>query len=167
MKHATITMRPPHAQQGAVLITSLIFLVILTMLAVSSMSTNTLEERMAANAVENNIVFQAAASMAPVAWRKFWEETNPEKFQPSELQNKAPDTIPNFDSNNTAIKYQAFYEQESAPQRCDGDTDPSQCGETGQTARQFYRVKTTAKNSTTGISATIHMGGYKWGPAVN
>ena len=167
MKHATLTTRPRHAQQGAVLITSLIFLVILTMLAVTSMSTNTLEEKMAANAVENNIVFQAAASVAPVVWRKFWEETDPEKFQPSELQKKAPDTIIDFDGNKTNIEYLAAYEQESAPQRCDGDTDPSQCGETGQTARQFYRVKTTAKNSATGVSATIHMGGYKWGPAVN
>ena len=167
MKHTTITARPRHRQQGAVLITSLIFLIILTILAVTSMSTNTLEERMAANAVENNIVFQAAESAAPLTWNSFWGQTNPDNFRPDALQGKAPDTIEDFDGNKTDIEYLAFYEQESDSRRCAGDTDPAQCSEAGQTSRQFYRVKTTAKNTDTGVSATIHMGGYKWGPASN
>ena len=167
MKHATLATRPRHRQQGAVLITSLVFLIILTMLAITSMSTNTLEEKMAANAVENNIVFQAAESVAPVAWNSFWGDSNQDNFRPGALQGKAPDKITDFDGNKTDIEYLAAYEQESKPQRCAGDTDPSQCSEVGQTSRQFYRIKTTAKNSATGVSATVHMGGYKWGPASN
>lgn len=165
MKHATPATRPRHAQQGAVLITSLVFLIILTMLAITSMSTNTLEERMAANAVENNIVFQAAESVAPVAWNSFWGQTDPEKYRPGALQGKAPDTITNFDGNRTDIEYLAAYEQESRPQRCAGDTNPAQCSEVGQTSRQFYRIKTTAENADTKVSATVHIGGYRWGPA--
>ena len=167
MKHAVITARPRHKQQGAVLITSLVFLIILTMLAVTSMSTNTLEEKMAANAVENNLVFQAAESATPLVWNSFWLETDPDKFRPEALKNKTPDIITNFDGNDTNIEYSAVYEQQSAAQRCDGDTDPAQCSEAGQTSRQFYRVNTTARNSQTGVSASIHVGGYKWGPAAN
>ena len=167
MKHTVITARPRHKQQGAVLITSLVFLIILTMLAVTSMSTNTLEEKMAANAVENNLVFQAAESAMPLVWNSFWLETDPDKFRPEALKNKTPDTITNFDGNSTDIEYNAVYEQQSAAQRCEGDTDPTQCSEAGQTSRQFYRVNTTARNSQTGVSATIHVGGYKWGPAAN
>ena len=167
MKHRILATRPRHRQQGAVLIISLVFLIILTMLAITSMSTNTLEERMAANAVENNIVFQAAESVAPVAWNSFWGQTDPEKYRPGALQGKAPDTITDFDGNRTEVKYLAAYEQESTPQRCAGDTTPAQCSEVGQTSRQFYRIKTTATNADTKVSATVHIGGYRWGPAAD
>ena len=51
-------------QSGAALITALVFLVIMTMLALSSMQTNTLEEKMAANTQEINRAFQAADTAA-------------------------------------------------------------------------------------------------------
>ena len=174
MKHATLATRPRHRQQGAVLITSLVFLIILTMLAITSMSTNTLEERMAANAVENNILFQAAESVAPVAWNSFWGQTDPEKYRPGALQGKTPDIITNFDGNRTDIEYSAAYQQEGIPQRCAGDTNPAQCSEVGQTSRQYYRIETKAtnadikaKNPKTRVSATVHIGGYRWGPAAD
>ena len=47
-------------QNGAALVTALVLLTIMTMLAMTSMSTNTLEEKMAANAQEMNRAFQAA-----------------------------------------------------------------------------------------------------------
>lgn len=50
----------PRQQQGVVLVTALVFLVILTLLGITSMSTNTLEERMAANAQDINRAFQTA-----------------------------------------------------------------------------------------------------------
>ncbi len=49
-------------QRGAVLVTALVFLVILTLLGITSMSTNTLEERMAGNFQDANRAFQAAES---------------------------------------------------------------------------------------------------------
>lgn len=51
-------------QSGAALITALVFLVVMTMLALSAMNTNTLEEKMAANSQEFNRVFQAADTAA-------------------------------------------------------------------------------------------------------
>lgn len=47
-------------QQGVVLITALIFLVVLTLISVASMRTTGLEEKMAANALNQDLAFQAA-----------------------------------------------------------------------------------------------------------
>lgn len=54
--------RQARRQQGAVLITGLIFLLVLTMLGISAMSINALEERMAGNSRDLNLAFQAAES---------------------------------------------------------------------------------------------------------
>ena len=48
------------AQRGAALIVSLVFLIVLTLLGVSSMRTTTLQERMAGNLRDSNLAFQAA-----------------------------------------------------------------------------------------------------------
>lgn len=47
-------------QRGAVLITSLLILLILTLIGVAALTTTTLQERMAGNARGRNIAFQAA-----------------------------------------------------------------------------------------------------------
>jgi len=74
----------PGKQKGAVLVTALVFLVILTMLGITSMTTNILEERMAANTQEVNRAFQAAessiytafdSSTAFVGTKAGWEAT--------------------------------------------------------------------------------------------
>ena len=54
-------------QQGVVLITALVFLVVLSMLGITMMSTNTLEERMAANMQDYNRAFQSAESAIVLA----------------------------------------------------------------------------------------------------
>lgn len=48
------------AEHGAALIVALVFLLIMTVLGVSSMSTTTLQERMAGNLRDKNLAFQAA-----------------------------------------------------------------------------------------------------------
>lgn len=58
-------MRQLHAesqQRGAVLVVSLIVLLLLTILAITASNTATLQERMASNAQEANVAFQAAES---------------------------------------------------------------------------------------------------------
>ena len=49
-----------HRQRGAVLIVSMIFLIIMTLLAVTGMTTTSLEEKMASNSQETSRAFQAA-----------------------------------------------------------------------------------------------------------
>lgn len=66
MKINTI-QRSTKSQKGAALITALFFLVILTTLAMSSMNTNILDEKMAANTQEKNRAFQTAETALAIA----------------------------------------------------------------------------------------------------
>ena len=50
----------PPAQSGAVLVVAMIFLIVMTLLAVTGMSTTSMEERMASNSQESMKAFQAA-----------------------------------------------------------------------------------------------------------
>lgn len=50
----------PHKQQGAIFITGLVFLVVISLLGVTAMKTSTLEERMAGNSRDRNLALQAA-----------------------------------------------------------------------------------------------------------
>jgi len=51
---------PPHQQQGVVLMVALVFLVIITMLGLTAMRTNIIEERLAGNSRDWALAFQAA-----------------------------------------------------------------------------------------------------------
>lgn len=50
----------PHKQQGAIFITGLVFLVVISLLGVTAMKTSILEERMAGNSRDRNLALQAA-----------------------------------------------------------------------------------------------------------
>lgn len=52
----------PRQQRGVVLAVSLILLLLLTILAITASTSSTLQERMAANAQDENIAFQASES---------------------------------------------------------------------------------------------------------
>ncbi len=63
MKTRPMSLLPtPARQRGAILVIALLFLVLLTIIGVSSMSGVTLEEKMAGNLREQNLAFQAAES---------------------------------------------------------------------------------------------------------
>ena len=55
-------------QSGAALIVSLLFLVMLTLVGISAMTTTTLEEKMSANARDYNVAFQSAEAALRDAW---------------------------------------------------------------------------------------------------
>lgn len=50
----------PHGQQGVALVLALVFLVILTIMGLAAMGTTSLEEKMAGNAKDRNLAFQAS-----------------------------------------------------------------------------------------------------------
>jgi type IV pilus assembly protein PilX len=60
--------RPRHHQSGAVLVVALLFLLIITMLGVTSMQSTTSEERMAGNVRDWNNSLQAAEAALRDAW---------------------------------------------------------------------------------------------------
>ncbi len=61
-------------QRGAVLIVSLIFLLLMTLIGVTAMQTTTLQERMAGNMRDQNLAFQAAE--AALRQGEVWLATN-------------------------------------------------------------------------------------------
>lgn len=63
----------PAGQNGAALIISLIFLLLMTLIGVTSMQTTTLEERMAGNTRDRNLALQAAE--AGLRQGELWLET--------------------------------------------------------------------------------------------
>lgn len=71
----------PARQRGAILIFCLVFLLVLTMMGVTSMESAVLEERMAGNMQDQNAAFQSAETSlkAAEAWlmgQRFWPETS-------------------------------------------------------------------------------------------
>jgi type IV pilus assembly protein PilX len=70
MRHALRINR--RGQRGAILIIALMFLVVLTMLALTTMSGITLEERMAGQYRDLNVAFQAAEAGLRDAERDIW-----------------------------------------------------------------------------------------------
>lgn len=62
-----------HRERGAVLIVALLFLVMLTMLGITAMTGTTMEERMAGNARDKSIAFQAAEAALRDARRDLGE----------------------------------------------------------------------------------------------
>lgn len=69
MKNIIAQSAPASQQKGAVLLVSLIFLVILTLLGISALNTTVLEARLAKNAQERTRAFQATETgLAESAW---------------------------------------------------------------------------------------------------
>ena len=59
-----------HSQHGVALITGLIFLVVLTLISMSAIKSTSLEERMAGNARDQNLAFQATEAVIREALKK-------------------------------------------------------------------------------------------------
>ena len=74
-------MRPDfsHHERGAVLIVALLFLVMLTMLGITAMTGTTMEERMAGNARDNSVAFQAAEAALRDARRDLGSWPEPDR----------------------------------------------------------------------------------------
>lgn len=144
------TMNRFHSrQEGAALITALVLLIVLTMLGLSSMSTNTMEERMAANSQEMNRAFQAAESGVGLAF------TNADSFSINNTEdNPVTDTKSDFGSYKADVTYEAAFRQATPPKRGSGwDTSY---------ALYHFDVASTA-NTPSGASTTIHAGAYQVG----
>ncbi|MCP3868166.1 MAG: pilus assembly protein PilZ [Gammaproteobacteria bacterium] len=70
-----ITLRNRGRQRGAILITALMILLLMTLFGLSTMDTNILEEKMAGNMRDRNVAFQAAESALRAAERWLLAQT--------------------------------------------------------------------------------------------
>jgi len=155
-------------QSGAALVTALVLLTIMTMLAMTSMSTNTLEEKMAANVQEMNRAFQIAESGLKLAMG------DADAFDPinSVNDNGTPfdesDDIYDYQVTNTTLStaytteivYRAWFREEKGAGGSRGggyDVDKSLF---------FFDLESTGSTQTA-ISTSVHSGAYQVGPGSN
>lgn len=143
------TATPGKSQAGAALITALVLLVILTMLGLSSMSTNTMEERMAANSQEMNRAFQAAESGLDLAYADVDSfNLNNTKDNPNTFTNNS------FGDYGAELTYSIAFRQETPPQRGSG----------WDSSYALYHFDMESKGTTpSGATTVIHAGSYQVG----
>ncbi len=138
-------------QQGAALVTALMFLIILTMIALNSMTTNTLEERMASNSQEINRSFQAAE-------RGLILMRNDADAMTDTSGTTTPTTDANFGiDNNINLVYSTTYQQQTKTRRGSSPSDPSN-------AYQHFDYTSTATAG--GVVTVLHAGAYREGPSI-
>ena len=137
-----------HHQNGAALITALVMLVILTMLGLSSMSTNTMEERMSANSQEINRAFQTAESGLDQAY------VNVDGFSLNKTVANPNTYSSNVGAYNAKLTYAIGFRQQTPPKRGSGwDSNYS-----------LYHFDMTSTGTTdSGATTTIHAGSYQVG----
>lgn len=139
----------PGHEQGAALITALIFMVILTMLALGSMNTSTLEERMAANSQEVNRAFQTAESGLEIAFN----DANSFSINNTEA-NPYTGSNTNFGSYGADTTFEVAFRQQTAPKRGSG----------WDSSYALYHFDVGSSGATdSGASTTIHAGAYQVG----
>jgi len=136
-------------QQGAALITALVLLVILTLLGLSSMRTNVMEERMAANSQEMVRAFQSAESGLELAF------DNAASFDISNTAvNPLKQNDPDFAGQDIDLTYQSIFRQMTPPKRGSG----------WDSGYAFYHFNLSSNAATvSGATSTINAGAYQVG----
>ena len=162
MMHRSIHM---HSQRGAALVTSLVLLTIVTLLAITSMGTNTLEEKMAANSQEVNRAFQTAETgLEKILADDDAFDTN-NKVDDNGTPFIPDDDIYDFtdqdldvgDEYHAETVYAAEFRQKTVPKRSAEGWNAE--------VYSFYHFDLTATGVTAaGISTALYAGAYQVGP---
>lgn len=154
-------------QQGAVLITALVMLVLLTLLGITSMGTTTMEERMAANSQESNRAFQAASTGLEIVFNdgKAFDTRNTKDTDGTGNDTYADLDDPTKDKSNTNVgggsysaraTYNSIYVSNTAPPRGSG----------WDSTYAYYNFDLSSTGTTaSGATATVHGGAYQVGKA--
>jgi len=154
-------LHPLKQQRGAVLITALIMLVILTLLGLSSISTTTMEERMAANTQEITRAFNAASTGIAQVFNDedAFDTTNTlvtDGTADDPYNKSASVGASGTYSYAATTEFNSVYRQMTVPPRGSG----------WDATYGFYHFDLSATGSTnTGATTTIHAGAYQVGRA--
>jgi type IV pilus assembly protein PilX len=151
-------------QSGAVLVTALVFLVIMTLLALSSITTNTLEERMAANIQEINRSFQAAETGLAIIMVDDTAFETANTVDDNGTPGDPTDDIYTYDKADAGVGgtggysgsagYRSAFVQKTTPPRGSG----------WDSSMAFYFFDFESVGSlNSGASTTLHAGGYQVG----
>lgn len=151
-------------ESGAILITALVMLVILTLLGLSTISTSTLEEKMAANSQEINRAFQTAETGLEIAMTDDTAFTTTNLVDDNGTVDDYTDDIYSYEATNNSLSsygasttYRAEYRQKTSPPRGSG-WDAS--------IYAFYYFDLSGTGSTpSGAASEVHGGAYQIGPS--
>jgi hypothetical protein len=138
----------PHVanrQNGAALITALVVLIILTLLAISTLSTSTMEERMAFNSQEINRSFQTADSGITIIFA-----------DPDALNTVVPYTGTETVGTST-VNYDSVF-RESVP--IDRSSNLSQMWEAGKYSKYYFDLNSSSQ-TVSGITTEIEGGAFQ------
>lgn len=151
-------------QSGAILVTSLVMLVILTMLGLATMSTSTLEEKMAANSQEVNRAFQVAETGLEIAMTDQGAFTTKNVVDDNGTPDDYTDDVYTYENTNNTLSsygasttYRAEYKQKTAPPRGSG-------WDISTYAYYYFNLSGTG-STVSGASASISGGAYQVGPS--
>ena len=158
MKHRSIASRN---QSGAALVTALVLLTIVTLLAITSMGTNTLEEKMAANSQEVNRAFQTAETGLRLAFADDTAFNTGNALDDNGTPFNPADDIYDFSGTDTGVgdysadtDFGSYFRQKTIPKRGSG----------WDTTMAFYHFDLVSKGRTeSGASTTLHAGAYQVG----
>lgn len=141
-------------QDGAALITALVFLVILTLLAITSISTTTLEEKMAANSQEINRVFQASETGLGLAFADNLSFNTANTVTAPYTQGPTP-----VGTTGTNMTYSSWFR--------DPPTEPPRGSgyEVGTAAAYHFNLRGVASNDS-GANQNLDQGAFQIGPAL-
>lgn len=159
-RHCRRMRPPPQRQHGIVLVVGLVFLLVLTIIGITSLRTTTLEQRMAGNLQQRTVAFQDAEARISLLINSLnASQTNLSTNDICDPDNIDPDTDP--DSVNTDV----IASKHTCPEYI-GNSDPGRLTDTaegGQTALLHFRIESNAV--TRGNAAvTLQQGVYQRGP---
>ncbi|MHC8441349.1 MAG: pilus assembly PilX family protein [Candidatus Eutrophobiaceae bacterium] len=142
-------------QVGAVLLTSLIILMILTIVGLSSMRTNIIEERMASNFQRGHEIFQVAEAIGrDVSKDKSNTGYNPKYAENTPYSKSLPTEFGEFSGD---IMYEITFRQATPPNRGSG---------WGNEYAAYHFNVSTQVTSENGSLSKIHNGVYQIGPSL-
>jgi Tfp pilus assembly protein PilX len=144
MRSNKASFKPMKRQQGVVLFTALMFMIVLTMLAISSMSNNTMTIKMAGNAQETTYAYQAAQSALDMGWDRFSKTFNTDLV-----------TLNDFDGNQTTVSYTGSEQQTTISGRC-SENNVEQCQD-GSAGFIHYDLVSTS-TTLLGLQTIVHTG---------
>jgi type IV pilus assembly protein PilX len=135
-------------QRGVALVVALVFLLMLTILGVSTMNTSALEGRMAGNTQENNRAFQGAESALDSAWKD--GSVFALSWVPGQTQ-----TDPNspFTSTGPRVDVDVTWEATVSTTRT---SDPKKINASGKYSTAIFAMKSTSKTATNAESLVVH-----------
>ena len=146
-QNARFFSTPDNRQNGAALITALVVLIMLTLLAISTLSTSTMEERMAANSQELNRAFQ----IADTGLARIFDD--PDALNTVAPFNPPPDTI----MTGYTTDYKSEFRQDVPIGRT---SNLAQMWEAGKYSKYYFDLESTS-STPAGISTTLDGGSFQ------